>query len=101
MLGCGVGNIAAISKLAVKVYTAYKDAPNDYRHISEEVISLQTILNTAVQHFESITLSDNDRQLGQGVLKGCQSVLGVIEVFLLRPVRPVRPDAPDANHFFC
>ena len=65
----------AISKLATKVYTAYKDAPNDYKHVAEEVKSLQIIINQAAQHFESSNLSDNSQQDGQEVLKGCQSVL--------------------------
>ena len=74
-LGFGVGDILMISKLAVTVYTAYKDAPNDYKHIAEEVDSLQIMINKAAQHFQCTTLSDNDRQEGQRVLKGCQSVL--------------------------
>lgn len=74
--GWGVGDIIAISELAVKVYTAYKGAPDDYKHIAEEAKSLQVIIDGAVQHFGSTTLSDNDRQGGQEVLKGCQSVLG-------------------------
>ena len=76
--GRGVGDMA-ISKLAVKVYTAYKDAPNDYKHVAEEVKSLQIIINKAAQHLESTTLGDNDRQEGQEVLKGCQSVLGDLD----------------------
>ena len=75
VLRWGVGDIIAISQLAIKVYAAYKDAPNNYQHISEEVMSLQIIIEKAIQHFESPTLSNNDRQLGQKVLKGCQSVL--------------------------
>ena len=75
MFGWGIGNIIATSKLAAKVYAAYKDTPDDYKHISEEIMSLQVIINTAVQHFESTTPSGSDRQLGQEVLKGCQSVL--------------------------
>ena len=73
--GFGVGDILSISKLAVTVYTAYKDAPNDYKHVAEEVDSLQIMINNAAQHFKSTALSDNDRQQGQKVLKGCQSVL--------------------------
>ena len=73
--GFSVGDIFAISDLAVKVYTAYKDAPDDYKYIAEEVKSLQIIINKATQHFESTPLSDNDRQEGQEVLRGCQSVL--------------------------
>ena len=71
----GVGDIIAISQLAVKVYAAYKDAPKNYQHISEEVMSLQILINKAIQCFESTDLSGSDQQLGQGVLKGCQSVL--------------------------
>ena len=73
--GWGVGDIMAISGLAVQVYTAYKDAPDDYRHISDEVKSLHIIVNKAARHFESPTLSSNNRQEGQEVLKGCQNVL--------------------------
>lgn len=54
--GFGVGDILTVSKLAVTVYTAYKDAPNDYKHIAEEVKSLQIMINKAAQHFKSTTL---------------------------------------------
>ena len=73
--GFGVGDIIAISTLAINVYTAYKDAPDNYRHISHDVKPLPILINKAVEHFASTTLSDNDRQLGQEVLNGCQSVL--------------------------
>ena len=74
-IGWSVGDFAATSKLAAKVYAAYKDGPSDYRHISEEVMSLQIIIKMAIQHFEHTTLSSNDQQLGQKVLNGCQSIL--------------------------
>ena len=73
--GYGVGDIMAISGLAFKVYTACKDAPDEYRNISDEVKSLHIIINKAAQHFESTTLSTSSRQEGQEVLKGCQNVL--------------------------
>lgn len=73
--GWGVGDILTISQLAITVYSAYKDAPKDYKNIAEEVKSLQIIINKAAQHFKSPTLSDSDRQEGKEVLKGCQSVL--------------------------
>ena len=73
--GWGVGDIIAISKLAAKVNAAYKDAPEDYRHISEDVMSLQTILTMVIQHFESTTFGDNHWQECQEVLKSCESVL--------------------------
>ena len=72
-LGTGVG--ITISKLAVKVSTAYQDAPSGYKHISKEVVSLQMVIDKVVQYFENTALSDNDRQLGQEVLESCQSIL--------------------------
>ena len=74
-LGCSLGDIMAISELAVKVYTAYKDAPGDYSNISDEVKSLDIIINNAAQHFKNTTLSDNKWREGQEVLRGCQKVL--------------------------
>ena len=72
----GMGDAITISKLAAKVYAAYKDAPIDYKYVAEEVNSLQRIINEAVEHFDSITLSNNDRMRGQKILKGCHDVLG-------------------------
>ena len=49
--GWGVGDIMTISGLAVQVYTVYKDAPDDYRNIADEVKSLQIIVNKAARHY--------------------------------------------------
>ena len=70
-----MGDIMAISGLAVRVYTAYKDAPDDYRNISDEVVSLHIIINKAARYFESTTLSHDEQQEGLKVLKGCENVL--------------------------
>ena len=75
MFGWGVGDIITISRLAAKVYTAYKDAPDDYRHISDEVESLQILIDKAARHFQSTTLDNNSQQEGQKALKGCKNVL--------------------------
>ena len=73
--GYSAGDVIALSQLAVKVHAAYKDAPKNYRDISEEVKSLQVIIDRAVQHFANPVLSDSNRQQGHEVLKGCKSVL--------------------------
>ena len=71
-----MGDIITISQLAIRVYTAYQDAPDEYKHISEEVRSLQIVIDEAIQYFESSTLSDNKRyNTGQEVLQGCRSIL--------------------------
>ena len=73
--GYGVGDIIVISGLALKVYTAYKDAPDDYRNISDEVTSLHIIINEAALHFGSTTLSKKKQQGVEELLEGCQNVL--------------------------
>ena len=75
MFGWGVGDIIAISQLAIKVYTAYKEAPDDYQHISDEVKSLQILIDKAAPHFARTTLNNNSRQEGQQALKGCKDIL--------------------------
>ena len=82
--GYGVGDIVAISGLALKVYTAYKDAPGDYQHIADEVNSLHIIIKKAAQHFDRSTLSDNDWQEGQEVLKGCKNVLEELDSLIVK-----------------
>lgn len=79
-----MGDFLAISKLAIQVRASYKDAPQNYRQISEEVKSLEIIINKAVQHFESNTLSADDRQEGQEVLKSCASVLLDLNALVLK-----------------
>ena len=81
--GYGVGDIMAISGLAAKVYTAYKDAPGDYRNISDEVKSLHIVIDKAVQHLKDPTLSSNYQQEGQEVLTGCQNVLKDLDALII------------------
>ena len=74
-MSLGAGDIIAISQLAIRVYTAYQDAPAEYKNISEEVMSLRIVVDRAIHYFEGGTLSDNEQHEGQKVLQGCQSVL--------------------------
>ena len=71
----GIGDIIAISTLAVRVHIAFKDAPDDYRHILKEVATFQILIEKVARHVKSTTFSSDDSQDGQRVLKGCQSVL--------------------------
>ena len=75
-------DIMAISGLALKVYTAYKDAPDDYRNIADEVKSLHIIIEEATRHFESTTLSNKKQQRGKEVLEGCQNVLKDLDTLI-------------------
>ena len=82
--GWGVGDIIAISKLAIKVHIAYKDAPDSCRHISEEVSALRVLIDKVEQHFQSSAIGSNNHQGGQTVLKGCQSVLEDLDSLIVK-----------------
>ena len=77
-------DIMAISGLAVKIYSAYKHAPADYRNISDEVESLHIIIQKAAKHFEDTKLNDNSRQEGLKVLKGCQNILEDLDALIIK-----------------
>lgn len=75
MFGWTMSDIAVIPQLAERVYSAYKDAPNNYRHISMEKNSLNVLIDKAVQYFQNAPLSVSDKNEGKEVLQGCQNVL--------------------------
>ena len=55
--GFGVGDFLTVSKLALDVYTAYKDAPEDFRNISDEIKSLHIITDSHKDEFQNKTLN--------------------------------------------
>lgn len=73
--GWGVGEFIALSGLAIRVNAAYKNGPDNCRHISEEVVVLQVLIGKAAEKLKSTNISNYDRHDGQKVLKGCQRVL--------------------------
>ena len=74
-MSIGVGDIFSISELAVRVYTAFKSAPDDYRYISEEVIALQGLIEGVEQQLARTIIGSQDHNRGQKVLRSCRSVL--------------------------
>ena len=74
--GFGVGDFLALSKLAWDVYTAYKDAPEDFRNISDEIKSLHIIVDRNKDRFQDKTLNSNEQVQLRGILQGCMNVLG-------------------------
>ena len=78
----GTGDFISILALAIKVQTAYEDAPDNYRHISKEVLALRILIEKTAQHFKSTSISSDNLHDGQKVLKGCQSVLQNLNAFI-------------------
>ena len=71
----GARNFTAISALATKVSTNFKDALDGYGYISEEVLSLQDLIDKVAYHFKTTPLGSNYRRDSQKILESCQSVL--------------------------
>ena len=97
--GYGVGDLIAVSRLALKVYTAYRDALDDYRDVADEVRSLHIIINKAARHFESTTLSNKIQQGGKEVLEGCQNVLKDLDA-LIEKYNALAPASANTNQVF-
>ena len=79
-----VHDIIAIAGLAARVSRDYKDAPAEYRHISEEVAALKLLVEKVAPHFKSTTISQEDYNYGERVLRDCQSVLEGLNSFFGR-----------------
>ena len=75
-------DIIAITGLAVRVSIAYKDASDDYKHISEEAAALKLLIDRAVPHFKNTAINREDYDYGERVLRGCQSVLEALDSFI-------------------
>jgi len=73
--GVGVGDFLAVSRLALDVYTAYKDAPEDFRNISDEIKSLHIIIDRNKDKFQDKTLNSDDQIQLREILQGCTNVL--------------------------
>ena len=70
-----VHDIIVVFGLAIRTSIAYKDAPHDYRHISEDVAVLKLLIDRVSSYVKRNTISSNDCHHVQEVLKGCQGVL--------------------------
>ena len=65
--GYGVGDFIAVSRLAWDVYAAYKDAPEDFRNISDEIKSLHIIVGKHKYKFynKTLTLEEHKHNYGK------------------------------------
>ena len=79
--GWGVSNFIAISSLAIRVYTTYKDTIDDHGYISDEVAALRVLIDKAAQYFKTTAKGSDGRPHAQNVLINCQSVLEDLDSF--------------------
>ena len=80
----GVGDFLAVSKLALDVYTAYKDAPEDFTNISGEIESLHIIVNRCEDKFQGKPLNSEERVQLWRILQGCTNVLNDLDKLYIK-----------------
>ena len=73
--GYGMSDFLSVSKLAWDVYTAYKNAPGDFRNISDEIKSLHIIINRDKDKLQDKILNSDEQMELREILQGCTNVL--------------------------
>jgi len=72
-----VGDFLGVAELAWTVYNGYKDAPGDFKDLSDEIKSLHNIVNSNIltAKFRDPNLTSEDRERLQETLQECENVL--------------------------
>jgi len=68
------------------VYNGYKDAPSDFKDLSDEIKSLYNIVNSDIlkAKFRDPNLTSKDRERLQEILQGCENVLKDLDNLLTK-----------------
>jgi N-terminal domain on NACHT_NTPase and P-loop NTPases len=72
--GYSVSDIVVLGQLAWKAYRSCKDAPESFRNISREVLSLHALLKEIEENIGTETLSSSQAHL-KTIGDGCRNVL--------------------------
>jgi len=88
-----VGDFLGVAKLACTVYNGYKDAPGDFKDLSDEIKSLHNIVNSDILKaiFRGPNLTSEDRERLQEMLQGCENVLKDLDKLLTKYKRLESP----------
>lgn len=73
----GLGDIIIVSKLAWKLYKAFKDADDDFRQVSSDLMSLHAVLHETVDYLRDHgdALDQSRRNRLRMLVDGCMPVL--------------------------
>ena len=80
-----MGDILVLTKLAWNVYNVYKDAPDSFRNISDEIKSLHEVLCEVENYLQQLKLqggaswSKEKHDRLQNILEGCTRVLNYLD----------------------
>ncbi|KAH7305775.1 hypothetical protein B0I35DRAFT_516059 [Stachybotrys elegans] len=79
-LGVGVGDVLLVSKLAWNLYKSYKDASDDFKEVSLDLMSLHAVLRETEDYLqEHSDLAQSRLNRLQMLCDGCKPVLAELE----------------------
>lgn len=79
-----VGDFVALRQLAWKLYKTCKDAPEGFKDVSQEILSLHAVLKEAEEMHSDATLSAAQQSRQRVVGDGCRCVLEDLQSILDR-----------------
>lgn len=82
--GCSVGDFLALGQLAWKIYKTCKDAPQGFKNVSQEVLSLHAVLKEVEEMYSDTTMSAAQQSRLRIVGDGCCGVLEDLQGILDR-----------------
>jgi len=85
-----VGDFSGVAKLAWTVYNGYKDVPDDFKNLSDEIKSLHNIVNSDILTDKNLS-SEEQEKLGE-ILQECTNVLMDLDNLLTKYKRLGSPE---------
>ncbi|KAM0270232.1 hypothetical protein ACHAQH_009514 [Verticillium albo-atrum] len=83
--GVGVGDVVLISGLAWKLFKAYKDASDDFKQVSTDIMSLHAVLRETEDYLQEHTDLDISRvNRLQMLCDGCKPILDELEALVTK-----------------
>ena len=73
--GYGIGDIVTVGQLAWTVYKGCRDAPESFRNLSQEILSLHAVLKEVEECLPSDGLAPSKQLRLKNVTQGCSKVL--------------------------
>jgi len=85
-----VGDFSEVANLAWTVYNGYKDAPGDFKNLSDEIKSLHNIVNSNILTAKNLTPEEQEKL--REILPECTNVLMDLDNLLTKYKRLGSPD---------
>jgi len=88
-----VGQFLGVARFAWSVYNGYKDAPGDFKNLSDEIKSLHNIVNSDIltAKFRDPNLASEEQERLREILQGCSNVLKDLDNLLTKYKRLESP----------